>query len=262
MREHKEFSRRFGPFAEDAYTVGVRGHPEVQPVIKEADDTSAMVFGSGWHTDSPFLPEPPAISTLRAVEVPPFGGDTLWANCRAGVSHAERHHAAHARGVARAFFHARRARLGAAERRAARHAHRPARGHARAGAASRKSLRSRCAATRIRWCARIRSPARSRCTWTVPMPSASKGWRPAEAAPLLRFLVEHITQPAFTCRLRWEPGTLTLWDNRLCVTRHSTTTPAIAARCIAPRSRASARAELQTWLTLSTPAACVISGAE
>ena len=78
---HKEFSRRFGPFAEDAYTVGVRGHPEVQPVIKEADDTSAMIFGSGWHTDSPFLAEPPAISTLRAVEVPPFGGDTLWANC-------------------------------------------------------------------------------------------------------------------------------------------------------------------------------------
>ena len=78
--EHKAFSRRFGPFAEDAYTVGVRGHPEVQPVIKEADDNSAMVFGSGWHTDSPFLAEPPAISTLRAVEVPRFGGDTIWAN--------------------------------------------------------------------------------------------------------------------------------------------------------------------------------------
>src|SRR5262245_16589810 len=78
--EHKAFSRRFGPFAEDAYTVGVRGHPEVQPVIKEADDHSAMVFGSGWHTDSPFLSEPPAISTLRAVEVPTFGGDTIWAN--------------------------------------------------------------------------------------------------------------------------------------------------------------------------------------
>src|SRR5688572_15371297 len=78
--EHKAFSRRFGPFAEDAYTDGVRGHPEVQPVIKEADDRSAMVFGSGWHTDSPFLAEPPAISTLRAVSVPPFGGDTIWAN--------------------------------------------------------------------------------------------------------------------------------------------------------------------------------------
>jgi taurine dioxygenase len=40
---------------------------------------------------------------------------------------------------------------------------------------------------------------------------------PAEAEPLLKFLVSHITQPAFTCRLRWAPKTYVAWDNRLCV---------------------------------------------
>src|SRR5271156_6228078 len=78
--DHEAFSLRFGRFAEDAYTQGVPGHRNVHPLIKEADDSSKMVFGEGWHTDSPFLPEPPAITMLRSVEIPPFGGDTTWAN--------------------------------------------------------------------------------------------------------------------------------------------------------------------------------------
>jgi len=44
---------------------GVPGHRHVHPLIKEADDPSKMVFGEGWHTDSPFLPEPPAITLPR-----------------------------------------------------------------------------------------------------------------------------------------------------------------------------------------------------
>ena len=78
--DQSAFSRRFGAFAEDAYTRGVPGFPEVQPLIKEADERTGFLFGSGWHTDSAFLPEPPAISLLRSIEVPPFGGDTIWAN--------------------------------------------------------------------------------------------------------------------------------------------------------------------------------------
>ena len=60
--EHEAFSRRFGPFAEDAYTQGVPNHRHVHPLIKEANDPSKMVFGEGWHTDSPFLTVPPAIT--------------------------------------------------------------------------------------------------------------------------------------------------------------------------------------------------------
>lgn len=66
--------------SEDAYTRGVPGHDNVQPVIKEAADQSRIEFGSRWHTDSPFLPKPSAITTRRSVEVPLISGDTIWAN--------------------------------------------------------------------------------------------------------------------------------------------------------------------------------------
>jgi alpha-ketoglutarate-dependent taurine dioxygenase len=78
--EQERFSLRFGPFAPDAYTKGVEGYPDVQPVIREANERPGVIFGSGWHTDSPFLPQPPAISMLYGVEIPPWGGDTIWAN--------------------------------------------------------------------------------------------------------------------------------------------------------------------------------------
>ena len=44
-----------------------------------------------------------------------------------------------------------------------------------------------------------------------------EGMSPEESAPILRYLTEHLTQPAFTCRLRWEANMLVIWDNRLCV---------------------------------------------
>ena len=214
--EHKAFSRRFGPFAEDAYTAGVRGHPEVQPVIKEADDNSAMVFGSGWHTDSPFLAEPPAISTLRAVEVPRFGGDTIWANSALAWRMLSETMQGMLAGL-RVRFSMRDVLLSAQE-----------------NAEVRDSPIGKLAATRgqstlpegIQRKVRgnmhplIRTHARSgeRSLYIdTSYAIGFEGMRPEESAPLLGFLGEHLTQPAFTCRLRWETDMLVLWDNRLCL---------------------------------------------
>lgn len=43
------------------------------------------------------------------------------------------------------------------------------------------------------------------------------GMSDSEASPLLAFLCAHVTQPLFQCRLRWEPRTLALWDDRTCL---------------------------------------------
>jgi taurine dioxygenase len=40
------------------------------------------------------------------------------------------------------------------------------------------------------------------------------GWNAEEAQSLLAFLYRHAARPEFTCRLRWEAGTLAFWDNR------------------------------------------------
>jgi taurine dioxygenase len=40
------------------------------------------------------------------------------------------------------------------------------------------------------------------------------GWTEQESLPLLRFLWEHQVKPEFTCRFRWEVGSLAFWDNR------------------------------------------------
>ncbi|MET0281239.1 MAG: TauD/TfdA family dioxygenase [Steroidobacteraceae bacterium] len=214
--EHHAFSRRFGEFAEDAYTDGMPGFREVQPIIKEADDRSAHVFGSGWHTDSPFLELPPAITMLRSVVTPPYGGDTMWANGALALAMLS--------DAARRMIDGLRVRFSMRDVLAS----------AQVNAEERNSPVGRLAATRsmdqlpeslqrkVRGCAHplVRTHPRSGEQSLYVDPSYGigiEGMAEAEAAPLLKMLVDHLTQPAFTCRLRWEPGMLALWDNRSCV---------------------------------------------
>lgn len=213
--DQSRFSGRFGPFAEDAYTQGVPGHPEVQPVIKEADERTGFLFGSGWHTDSPFLPEPPAISTLRAIEIPPFGGDTIWANSalayqtlsetmKALLAPLKVHMSmAGAIAAAQNFAVPSDSAIGRLAQ---------TRGQELTPELQRKAAGSFHPLVRTH---PVTGEKALYCDVTYA--SGIEGMTAEEAAPILRFLVEHITQPAFTCRLRWEPGTFVLWDNRLCV---------------------------------------------
>jgi alpha-ketoglutarate-dependent taurine dioxygenase len=214
--DQEAFSLRFGPFAEDAYTQGVPGHRNVHPLIKEAHDNSRMVFGSGWHTDSPFLPEPPAITLLYAVEVPPFGGDTTWANAALAYAMLSDTFRRTIDGL-RVRFSMRDVLKSVQE-----------------AVEVSDSPIGRLAATRdaerlsddlqrkIRGNAhplvRTHPVTGEKGLYVDPSYGIGiEGMLPEESAPILSFLTEHLTQPAFTCRLRWEANMLVLWDNRLCV---------------------------------------------
>ena len=214
--DQERFSLRFGPFAEDAYTDGVPGHRNVHPLIKEAEDKSRMVFGSGWHTDSPFLPEPPSITMLYAVEVPPLGGDTTWANAALAYSMLSDTYRRMVDGL-KVRFSMRDVLKSAQE-----------------AVVVSDSPIGRLAATRdserlsddllrkLRGNAhplvRTHPETGEKALYVDPSYGIGiEGMAPEESGPILHYLTGHLTQPAFSCRLRWEANMLVVWDNRLCV---------------------------------------------
>ncbi|MEX0758211.1 MAG: TauD/TfdA family dioxygenase, partial [Tistlia sp.] len=70
----------FGPVARVPYVEPSPEDPDVVAVLKEADEGRISTFGGDWHSDFSFLEQPPGGSLLQAVELPPVGGDTLWAD--------------------------------------------------------------------------------------------------------------------------------------------------------------------------------------
>jgi alpha-ketoglutarate-dependent taurine dioxygenase len=213
--DHERFSLRFGPFAPDAYTKGVDGHPDVQPVIREANEHAGVIFGSGWHTDSAFLPQPPAISMLYGVEIPPWGGDTIWANCAlayATLSETMKTMLAPLKVRMSMKTVLQTAQMYQAPDQTPIGHLAATRGHVLPPEIARKVEGSSHPLVRTH---PVTGEKALYCDQTYA--AGIEGLTPEEAAPLLEFLVRHITQPAFTCRLRWEAGTFALWDNRICV---------------------------------------------
>ena len=202
--EQTAFSRRFGPLVALPYIKPIDGHPKVIAVLKEADEVRVSTFGSWWHADFSYLEEPPVYSILHALELPPRGGDTLFADlCAAydalspgmkrmldplevmhsGAIYGTRAVTDGARGPARGVVISRGNPEADIER-----AHPLVRMHAPTG---RKAL--------------FASP-----TYTTRLAAMT----PDESRPLLDFLYQHMTRPEFTLRQRWRPGDLLMWDNR------------------------------------------------
>ncbi|NJN52436.1 MAG: taurine dioxygenase [Gammaproteobacteria bacterium] len=200
---HKAFARHFGTLhvhplkAAAGYEGG--SDPEVLPVKTTA--TSKYTAGDGWHTDVTCDEEPPMGSMLYITEVPPHGGgDTLFAN------------------MYRAFDSLSASLQGYLETLTAVHdGARPYMGNygysPPAGVTFPKNEHPVV----------IRHPETDRKVLFVNSGFTThiKGLKPAESRALLDFLFGHIaTTPALTCRVAWQPNTLTFWDNR-CTQHHA-----------------------------------------
>jgi taurine dioxygenase len=200
--QQKDFSRRFGTLNVHPYVGHLAGHPEIIPIIKEKDEK--VNFGGGWHSDMTFLAEPPLGSVLYAKETPLFGGDTLWANqylayeqLSAGMKQMlEGLTAIHTAGM----------QYGTNS-------------EASRNSEKRKSMETKvteAAETTIEHPVVRTHPESGRKALFVneAFTLKFKGMTRRESRPLLQFLFEHSTQEPYTCRFRWEPGSLAFWDNR------------------------------------------------
>lgn len=196
---HKRFARRFGTLNIHPYVKGMDGHPEVMEIIKEPNEK--VNFGGGWHSDMSFLEKPSIGSILHALEVPDYGGDTLFASMYAaydalsdGLKKAlEPLKAVHS--AAREYSaqgHSAKKRqsmsVAEAEGQTGEYLHPIVKTHPETG---RKAL--------------YVNPA-----FTMKI----EGWKTSESKPLLEYLFDHARYEGFTCRFRWEKGSVAFWDNR------------------------------------------------
>ena len=195
--QHIAFARCFGNIVHYPYVQGLEDHPEIIPVVKLEHET--VNFGGLWHSDTTYLETPPMASILVARELPPIGGDTLFANMYLAYETLSdgmknlldeltvvNSSAKKAVTSTRVINKESRAKEDPTSPKEAEH---PAvRTHPET---NRKAL--------------YVNGAHSICF---------KGMTAQESAPVLNYLFRHQTQPEFTCRVQWQPGTIVFLDNR------------------------------------------------
>jgi taurine dioxygenase len=169
--------------------------PLVTAVLKREQEREA--FGGVWHSDTTYLARPPMATLLYGVEIPPVGGDTLFANQYLAYENLSG-------GLKKALQ------------------------GLRAISSSAKAEVSRTREDRLRESGREVAPLEAEHPVVRTHPETGRralyvnqahtvricDWSSDESRGLLEHLFAHQIRPEFTCRWRWSAGALALWDNR------------------------------------------------
>ena len=191
------FARRFGEPIEYPFVRGLEEFPEIIPVIKLEHER--VNFGGIWHSDTTYLDVPPMASMLIAREVPPAGGDTLFANMYLAYETLSDGMRRLLDGLV-AINSSARADVSRTR-------------EDRLKDSGRADAKKEYVATHP--VVRVHPETARRALYVnVAHTVGFEGMTEEESAPILDYLFRHQTRPELTCRFRWRPGSLAFWDNR------------------------------------------------
>lgn len=190
-------AKRFGQPVEYPFIKGIDGFPEIIAVSKLEHERNN--FGGVWHSDTTYLDQPPLGTMLVARELPPYGGDTLFANqymAYEALSDGMKSFLDGATGISTS------AKADVSRTR-------EDRVKSDGTEAARKTLEAHHPAVRTH-------PETGRRALYVNTAHTQRfdNMTEEESAPILNYLFQHQIKPEFTCRFRWQPGSVAFWDNR------------------------------------------------
>jgi taurine dioxygenase len=195
----KGFTRQFGEiFVHPNFDIGV-GDPEIVELVRNPGDTRYP--GEQWHSDTTMMPHPPMGAILYALDVPPYGNDTLFTNqylAYEALSPKMRETVEKLRAV-----------------------------HSDIRVAGPQAALNGKRATKVRedsnWrptenvhpVVRTHPETGRKCLFVnIAYTQRFEGMTEEESEALLEFLMEQGNQPEFSCRFAWQPGSIAFWDNR------------------------------------------------
>ena len=192
----KALALAFGPLQTHPAYDTVEGFPEIT-ILESTPDKPTKI--EVWHSDMTFRQHPPMGTVLKSVIVPPRGGDTLWASMTAAYNGLSPQMQTFLEGLTAVhdFSHGFRESLaepGGQERLAEAVAANPPVQHP---------------------VIRTHPETGKRVIFVNALFTTHiQGVTPAESRAILSFLFEHITTAEYTCRFKWQPNSIAIWDNR------------------------------------------------
>jgi alpha-ketoglutarate-dependent taurine dioxygenase len=205
--QYVAFANRWGDIHLHPFNKPMDGHPEIIEMTKRETDTFA--HGARWHSDQMYTPQPAMATMLYGREIPPAGGDTMFSNLYLGYE-------ALSDGMKEMLGKLKAVNNGDSKKHptGTTRAERAAAGTGQIAQKDPSEINIQTITNHP--IIRTHPETGRKAIYVGSHTERFDGMTDEESDPIIKYLMEHTHRPEFTCRMRWDVGTLVFWDNRCC----------------------------------------------